>query len=267
MFQIAKRIFKDRWIALLSYLLGSVGLVFLYVALLPMVQESQVQVQEVLKSMPEGLLKAFGIVGVDLNSLEALLAMKHFNLVWPALLIFLLVSFAGGVIAGEIENRTIEITLASAKSRTKIFLGKYLSGIIYMAIFVVVSVLSAIPIAKFYGYDYSAHNYYTLMYLSLGLGFAVYGISFLLSSIFSSRSRVYAVSGLLYIAMYVLFIVVELNQSLENLKYLSFFYYYGVNDALIFDKLSSTSMIVFILCGLIPSIAALQIFNKRDISV
>ena len=251
---------------LASYSIGGIALVWLYIALLPTVQQSQVQMQEILKTMPEGLLKALGMSGADLGSLEMLLAMKQYNMVWPLLLIFLVVSIAGGIIAGEIENRTIEITLSAPKSRTEIFLGKYLAGFIYMIIFVAATTLCAIPLAKIYGFQYQAANYFTLFYLSLAFGWAVYSASIFLSSVFSSRGRVYAISGLVYVTMYVLFIVTTLKESLKNLQYLSFFYYYNYNNALVHNHIVRLDMLVFLAVAIVFSIAGLIAFQNRDIA-
>ncbi|MCX6809992.1 MAG: ABC transporter permease subunit [Candidatus Berkelbacteria bacterium] len=267
MIAIIKRALRDRFIPFISYSIGGIVLVWMYIALLPSVQQSQVQLQDVMKAMPEGLMKALGVSGVNLASLEALLAMKQYNMIWPLLMIFFIVSFAGGMIAGEVENRTIEIVLSSAKSRAKIFFSKYLSGIIYLILFVVATTLCAIPMAKLYGYEYAAPNYYTLMYLSLCFGLAVYGLSILFSSLFSSRGKVYGISGILFVAMYVLFILVSLKDSLKNLQYISFFYYYNINDALIHNKIDGLSVFVFLSIGLIASLLALIIFLDRDFAV
>lgn len=267
MYAIIKRLFRDRFVSLISYSVGGILLVLLYVAMIPSLQDSQAQIEEIMKTMPEGLLKALGVTGIDMSSLEALLAMKQYNMIWPLLMIFFLVSFAATTIAGEIENRTIEIVLSSAKSRIEIFMSKYFAGLIYMIVFVVATTICAIPLAELFGYDYLGANYFTLMYLSLAFAFAVYGISMLLSAVFPSKGRVYSISGLLYVLMYVIFILVSLKESLDTLKYMSFFYYYNINDALIFNKLDATSIVVFVSIGLITSILSAVVFSKRDFAV
>ena len=265
---IIYRILKDKFVGFISYTFGSIVLVLMYVALLPSITQSSAQFNEIMKSLPESLTKIFGLGGsAAYDTLEGLLAMKQYNLVWPMLLMFFFVSMAGAMIAGEVENRTIEIVMSSSLSRFKIFVSKYIAGLIYLILFVVLTTLSAIPLAKLYGYAAQNANYFSLMYLSLALGFAVYGISILLSSIFSSKGKVNGLSGLIYIGMYVLFIVVSLKDSLSKLKYLSFFYYYNVNDALIFNKLNMTSILIFIALGLLTSLAALAIFETRDFAV
>lgn len=266
MLTITKRILRDRFVGFVSYTIGGILLVLMYVAILPSVQQSQAQLNDFIKNLPEGLIKAFGMSG-DFGSLQGMLALKQYNLVWPLLLIFLVVSLAGAVIAGEIENRSIEIILSSAKSRVEIFFGKYMAGLTYMVVFVVATTLCAIPLAKFYGLAYQTANYYTLMYLSLALGFAVLGLSYLFSSLFSNKSRVFAISGIIYIAMYVLFILTSLKDSLKDLQYLSFFYYYNVNDALLYNKLDHLALVVFVAIGLIASVLALVVFIERDIAV
>lgn len=67
--------------------------------------------------------------------------------------------------------------------------------------------------------------------------------------------------------MYVLFILTSLKDSLKDLQYLSFFYYYNVNDALLYNKLDHLALVVFVAIGLIASVLALVVFIERDIAV
>lgn len=241
-------------------------MVWMYIALLPTVQESQAQFQEIVKTLPENLIKALGIADVDMSSLESLLALKHYNLMWPIIAAFLLISLAAALISGEIENRTIEITLSSALNRSQIFLGKYVAGLLFLLIFVVSTTLFAVPLAIFYNYSYNFQSHLTIMYLSLAFAFAIYSLSICFSAIFSSKGRVYFVMAMMLVLMYVLYIISTLKESLADLKYLSFFYYYNFSDALLHQKIDEISLWVFLGLGLLSSIAAYLVFNKRDIA-
>jgi len=267
MIAIYKRLLKDKLFSFLAFCVSGVLMVFMYIALLPTVQASQAQLAEFMKAMPEGLMKAFGVSGVDLSTLEALLAMKHYNLVWPLILIFLACSIAASAVAGEAENGTIEITLSSAKSRVNIFFARYLAGLTYVFSFSIITILSAIVLAEIFGYDYQVQNHLTLTYLALAFSFAVYGISFMLSSLSSSRGKVFAVSGLLYVGMYVIFILSSLKESIKDIQYASFFYYFDYNNALLFNNLDRLSVVVFLIAGLVASSIALVVFIERDIAV
>jgi len=147
---------KDRKISLAIYCLAGVALLWVYVMLFPSVQAQAEVFSELMKNYPEGLLRAFGIEdGFTLSTLESFLAVRHFNFIWPILVIFLLVPLAAGGIAGEVERGTSEIMLARPVSRKNIFLGRYLAGVFTLIVFAVFSIFSVVPLAEFHGIDYA----------------------------------------------------------------------------------------------------------------
>lgn len=268
MLHIFWRTIKDRKWTLLIYSLAAIIFLWMYVALFPTVQaQAKEAVSAVIKSLPKGLTKAFGLDPESFITFEGLVAGKHFSLIWPMMLIGLAVSLGSSFISEEVEKGTIDVLLSQPVSRSKIFFSKFLAGIFDITIFVFVSVLSVFPLAKLHNISYNADSFLEIAVVGLFLGLAIFGLSMLSSAVFSEKGRaIFATSGIL-IVMYFINIIALLKESLDKIKYFSLFYYFNYNDILVHNKVDHWSWWVFIGTFLVSSLAALVWFNKRDISV
>jgi ABC-2 type transport system permease protein len=224
------------------------------------------QFQEIFKSFPPALMKAFGAESTDLNSVLSLLSMKHYGFVWPLLAILLVVSIAGALLAGEIESGSIEIDLSMPISRTKIFFAKYLAGVINMIAFVVVSVFCVFPLGWAYGFTIESANMLDFFLLSVAFCLAIYSLAFMASAILSEKGKVYASTAILLIVMYVANVLSQLHANLDNLKYFSFFYYFNNSDALTKGLLHPSAFYVFIGVAIVSVAIGAIVFNRRDIN-
>lgn len=267
MFAIVWRTLKDKKTLLISFILGGVGMAWMYAALFPAIAKMSESYSEILKSFPEAFLEAFGIGEEMLTGFESYMSSEHFGLVWPIMLIFLIASFAGTAISREIEKGTMEILLSLPISRLKIFFGKYFSGLIALAAFILFSVLAIIPLAEAYNIDYVVSHFFTMSLLGFLFGWAVFGLSMFFSALFSDRSKVYMAIGILMIGMYVIKIVAILSDKLDKLKYLSFFHYYDAPEALAKNSISPETIIVFVSVAIITTALAAYRFSRRDVAV
>ena len=183
------------------------------------------------------------------------------------MVILLLVALAGTVIAGEIEKGSIEISLSNPVSRLSIFFGRYLVGLVGLIAFTFFSVFSLVPLAAMYNVDIGFSNVLKLSVITFLFGLTVLSLSMLLSSIFSEKNKVYMAVGGLMVVMYMLNVVALIKESIDYIKYASFFNYLETNGALILNEIGGTSIIVFLVCTVIFTIAGAYWFNKRDIAV
>ncbi|KKT44230.1 MAG: hypothetical protein UW34_C0014G0002 [Parcubacteria group bacterium GW2011_GWA2_44_15] len=263
---IALRALKDKKIFLLSFVLGGIGMAWMYAALFPTIAKLSEPYNKILETFPKSLLQAFGFEGA-FTGFESYMSAEHFGFVWPIMLIFLIASFAGASISREIEKGTMEILLSLPVSRVKIFFGKYLSGIAALCVFVTFSVLAIIPLAEAYNINYVVSHFFTMSLLGFLFGWAIFGLSVLFSAIFSDKSKVYMATGGIMIGMYVIRIVSILSDKLDKLKYFSFFHYYNAPDALSKNSIAPETFIVFISVAVITTILAAVWFSKRDAAV
>jgi ABC-2 type transport system permease protein len=267
MFNVFQRTLKEKKWAILIYCIAGISLLLLYIAFFPTVQQSATEVSQLVKSLPESLVKTFGLDAQSFITFEGFIAGKHYSLVWPVLLIALVVSFGGSFLAGEIEKGTIELLLSQPVSRLKIFFGKFFAGIANLLIFIVASVLAVFPLAKTYNINYKSEAFLKLALIGFIFGLAIFGLSMFFSAIFSEKSKVtFSVVGIL-ITMYVLNIVAGLKESLDKLKYFSFFHYFNASEVLVYNKINHWAWWVFLGTFLISTILALIWFQKKDVAI
>jgi len=263
MWAVFKSAIKDHRILLLVYSLSAVLLLWMYIALFP--QFSTVKT-DFIQSMPQGLLKAFNFDPNSFITIQGFLATEQFSLVWPMLMIALTLGYAGFALAGEIEKGTIEFLLSKPISRVKLFLSRYLAGLIMLIVFTAISILAAIPFCKAYDISFTASHFYTMTILCLMFASAVYSLAMMFSSIFSDKGKVFFATATILIAMYVINIVSSLRDSLSNLKYFSFFYYYSPPKALQYNQIDHWSYLVFLGIFVASTLIGLLIFIRRDIT-
>lgn len=267
MMSMIKITLKQKRLAIVAYSLGGVAMIWLYVAIYPSMAAQVDIYNQMIKSMPAALMKAFGADNIGLTNFEGLIGIKMYGMIWPLMLLFLMVSLAGSTITAEIEQTTIGLWLSQPISRAKIYWSKYLAGIAILTIFIVFTVLAVWPITALYHISISTHDIWNLALIGGLFGLAVYGLTLFLASIFSEKSKVYGlVAGILAIS-YVLNLVASLNDKLANLKYVSLFYYYNVNDLLTGRPITISSLVIFVGVGVVGALAGRLIFSRRDIAI
>ncbi len=264
---IILRELRDRKWSLLAYCLGSVLMIWLYVATFRSSQNSAQQLQELVKTYPKGLLDAIGLSNLNLDTIEIYLNAKHFSILWPILAIILALSRAGGHIAGEIQSGTMGILLSLPIERGEILLAKYLAGLVTIAVFCAVSVYSVIPLAAAYSIPSHFGTLTNTWVLTSLFMWAIYSFGLMLSTIFSEKSKVYAVSGAIIVASYALYIIALISSGAAYLRYASPFYYFDTQKVLGGSPLPLTSIAFFTAVIIVTSSVALAYFNKRDMYV
>lgn len=267
MWTLIWRTIKDRKIVILVYIFSSIALLWMYVAFFPAIKDQSANLEQLLQSYPESMMKAFNFDIKSMNTIEGFIATEQFSFVWPLLVIFMLLGYSGSALAGEIEKGTIEILLSQPISRLKLYFGRYLSGFLMLVFFTFFSIFAAIPIAGLYDISVKTSHFFNFSILAFLFALSIYSLGMFLSSIFSDRGKVFFISGLFLVLMYVLNIVASIKESLADLKYASFFYYFNPSQALIYNKIDDYSYLIFLSVIVVFTILGAVVFSKRDIAV
>ncbi len=263
------RTIKDRKWSLLIYVLAGVLFVWMYISMFPTFSDMKEEFSQVLEVYPESIMETFGVkdAAAIFDNIENFLAAENYSFLWPIMLIALAVSIGGYSIAGEIERKTIETLLSEPISRVKLFWAKYFSGMTIVLLFIIITVLSVVPICELYNVEYNIKA--NLMMLGLGalFGWALYSLTTFFSSLFSEKSKPSFITVGLLILMYAINIVASLKENLSDLKYGSFFYYFDSAKALSEKTISLETILVFGGVAIISTVLAVIIFDKRNITV
>ncbi|MBW4062054.1 ABC transporter permease subunit [Candidatus Saccharibacteria bacterium] len=250
----------------LSYDVIGLAFLWLYMQTFPIVQSQSTNYAQIIKALPKGLASAFNITDVA-PTLMSFLSSKHFGLIWPLMIIIFVMSQAASAIAREIEQRTIGFLLSQAISRSTIYWSRWTAAVIGLLQFVLVTELTTWLFARAYNYAVSFGDVWHLGLLGFLFGLAILGLSFMVSAVVSSGSKVNAIVGGGMLVMYVLFIAASLENNLSKLGYLSLFKYYSPGDVVTSGAISLQSVWVYTLVATITTYLGYGWFSRRDIDV
>ncbi|MBU0963567.1 ABC transporter permease [Patescibacteria group bacterium] len=267
MFTVFWRTIKDRKYSIIIFSAAGVLLLWLYILMFPSMKEMAGNLINLMEGYPDAFTKMFPITDASFTSIENFLAIEQYSLMVPILIIFMMVAIAAVGLAAEVERGTAEILLSRPISRIKIFFSRYLVGLSSLLVFIIFSTLMIIPLGELHNIDYILINFVSISVLCFIFGWTIFSIAMMLSAIFSERSRVYMIMGGMLVGMYVMQIVSSINEKWENLQYISFFYYYDYNKALLDNSLETTNVLIFVGIAIVCMIVGAYWFNKRDIAV
>lgn len=253
---------KNKRNLLIILVVINILLLISYAAIWPSLATQMKALNELMVSLPPAFLKAFNIEGQLNSGFESMLVTKQFGATLPILLVILTTSLAGEAIAEEIDKGTIQMYLTMPISRTKYYISRYLSGLLFILVFSILSVLIAVPISWVFNLEASISHYLVYTISTFLLGLTLFSIGYLISSFSSDTKKVVLVSIVVFIASYILNTISGLTTSLVNLKYFSLIYYFGPSENIV-----EYSIPIFIGISVICFLIGLKIFEKRDISV
>lgn len=263
------RILKDKRTSLIAYTLGAFATVEMYIALFPAIRDQAAQLNEMMAAFPKGFMEAFGFNGSEalFSRVETYMSTEYFSFFWPIMVVTMVIAFANLMIVTEVEKGTIELSLAQPISRLRLFASRYLAGVVYFLLFDVLSVFVMIPIAKLNHVSYQINNYYTVFGISMLFGLAIFSMATFFSAVFSEKGKAMAFSAAVLLSMYVINVVSSLKDSLENIKYVSLFYYFNPGQVFGNNVVIAYSVPVFLGVIVVFTAAAAWWFNRRDIAV
>lgn len=267
MWSIILKTISLKKIAIASYSFAAIVFAWIYVALFPALSERAEEIEELFAAYPEDFLQAFNIESLSVSTLESFVAAEHLSIVWPFLVIFLGVSFAGSYITKEIEQGTIEILLSRSVSRVKLFVGKYIGAVIGLLIFSAVSFYIFPILAELFDVEYVLQRYTITTAMGFLFGLTFLSLGFMLAAFFSERNRTYMFASGIVLLMYIAKIVPSFNEDLENFQYISYFHYLDPEKILLNGEIDPVAVAVFLISSLIFLVVGTIYFDRRDLAV
>ena len=137
-YEVGRRV---RGTVVLSVLVALLGL--LMVAFFPSVRTSSAALEEYIANLPPAFREAFGID--SFGTIEGFLATELYQFGWVILLGVYFGYRAGSLVAGDVEDRGIDLWLATPLSRARLVIERYLSLVPTMVAVNVVTPLVVLP--------------------------------------------------------------------------------------------------------------------------
>lgn len=249
---------------LIIYCVLSFLLLWIYIALYPVIEENFYFLKEIIQNFPKGFLGALGIDVETFFTIEGYLASEVFTFIIPLMIILISISFVTWAFAKEIDTGTIEFLLSMPLSLEQIFWAKYLAGVVYVLTFIVLNILSIFPLTNFYNITINKENFLKLIFLEGFFGLSVFSLSIFFSVLFRSRKKASFITGGILLLMFIFKIFAGIKNEFDFLKYFSFFYYLDPTQLLVYNNIHDYTFWFFGLVILIFTFLAFLIFKKRD---
>ncbi|MFQ5981585.1 MAG: ABC transporter permease subunit [Candidatus Heimdallarchaeota archaeon] len=258
-----KELGKNIWLILIPIAL--VGFILLLSGIWPEFKESAEELDKLLDSPLYQAMLSEGAIEAGLGSFEGFYGMELFAIMdfaFMTLTIFL----GAGIIAREVDHKTFDTILSYPIPRWKLLLAKFaaINTYIFMIpffVFIPITLSAAI---------FEENIDYLGLFLAFvsrcAIFFALSALCLLCASIFLRPRLAYSTAGVITIGSYILGSLAALVESLEFLRNLSLFYYLDGTTIWLSGHLPLDELVIVLGTGLAALVAALVIFQYRELA-
>jgi ABC-2 type transport system permease protein len=222
-------------------------------------------VNDMIKGLPEGLLKAFNMDKITFDTAIGYFATEGYMFVSILGGCFAAIT-ASSIISKEESDKTAEFLLTKPITRNKVVTHKIITTLIYItSLNVIISLITLIGFNLINDFDFTKWLLISVGPLLLCYTFAA--ISFLLSCFIVKSRKVMTASLALVLGTYMLNIIAKLTDTLSFLKYLSPFEYVDANYLIIDEIIPLKYIIIMIVIITTCTALTYKLYNKKDIEI
>lgn len=240
------------------------GVVLLYVAMIvgPMYNALSDVLVDFSQAIPEALRAMIG--HADMGTPEGWLVTEVFSITVPATLIAVAVVIGGRALAGEEEDRTMDLLLANPVPRSRVVLEKAAALAIVVLVLGIANALGVWFGSLIGGLGVSPANIFATSMLGAVLGIFFGYVALAISAgVGSRRIAALATAGLALVA-YFANAFLPASAGLKGWARVSPFYYYTVDNPLA-EGLRWGNLGVLVLLSVVALGIALPLFQRRDV--
>lgn len=227
--------------------------------------DSGQSITELIKTMPRSLQAIWGTGSLDLTQASGYYGVLFLYLVLMAAIHAIMLG--ANILAKEERDKTSEFLMAKPISRTKIVTDKLMAALVNVTVFNLITLITSIKMVAYYSESNSTSDdiillmagmfLLQLVFLAAGLGIAAVNKR--------PKSSASLGTGILLLS-FILSIMVNINEKLDNLKYLTPFKYFEAKEVIGSGKLEPVYVIisVFIITAML-SITYI-FYRKKDLN-
>jgi ABC-2 type transport system permease protein len=223
------------------------------------------ELDALLKTFPEELLKAFSMDLVSISSVSGWFATEGYMMVtligsaYAALL-------GGSILLKEESDKTIEYLYSKPISRNQIITAKILTGLLYILIFnLSIALLSLI---NFYiSDDLNTTRWFLMSVAPLLMHYLFFFLSLFISTFFKKIKSMTGISLGLSLGTYFIHVISLMSNKIEFLKYLTPYEYFSSRYIIINEKFNLGYLILTIILILLLTLGTYYRYNKKELTV
>jgi len=250
----------------LNYAFGSAFYMFLMFWLYPGIADNAKAIDELVRSMPEGIGKAFGLNGF--GSVEAFISGEYYGLILVLILAIVCVQLSTKLMAGMVDRGSMGYLLSAPTTRAQVALAQ--AAVLATGLFLILLVTTLAGLAGhawILGGDYAfdTGKFLLMNVAAFLLFFAVGGIAFLVSAVSNDEKKAMGVSGAITFGLFSLDLIGKFSESAEWLRSLTIFSLYRPGDIIKGSEEIAVPFLVLFGIAVASFALAVALFRKRDL--
>ena len=220
---------------------------------------------ELLANFPEELMYFFGgSEGMDMSTFAGFLNLEIFGLMGPIMLIIVGINSGTHIVAGELNNKTLEMVMSTSIGKNKYLFQQILVMVTRIVIISIILWSNFFIFSNLFNLELDLKNLTAIVFHLTLLSLSIASFSLLIGSITGNKSTTLGLSAGIAVLSYFINSISPMIKGIENIKYLSVFYYYKHSEPLINGvNLGSVSVMLFI--SLLFIILSFVAFKYKDL--
>jgi len=247
------------WLAVTMALYGAI-----MAAIYPIMVENNELFNEYMKTFPQEFLAAFGMTG-SLSDPGVFYTTYIASWLWP-IMAAALALLVGTRVAADLDRGFLDLPLATPVSRTRYLAWSAVGQAIAMAVLAAATVGGLWLVARLVGADFDGGRFALAGILSWLFGCAIAGVTTLLAVLTLSRGRASGIVAGILVAMYLVYVVVQINADLAWLAPVSAWDHFRTTELIDDGTVPIGDLLMFAGIALGGWAAALAVFRRRDLA-
>jgi len=252
---------------MMNYAIGAAFYMILMVWIYPSIAKNAKDMNEFMKVMPEGMLRAFGFEG-GFGSFESFISGEFYGVILTIIVTIFCIMLPTQLIAKLVDQGSMAYLLSTPTKRGKIAFTQ--ASVFFTGIFVIMAITTLagfIGTALFIKDDNAFHadKFIQINFGAFLLFFAVGGISFLVSSLANDEKKAMGISGTIAFAFFSLDMIGKISDKIEWLRNLTIYSLFRPSEIVSGDADLTFAWTLLALIGLVTIILGITIFKKRDL--
>lgn len=266
-FSLYKQMMKVNLKGMMNYAIGSAFYMILMVWVYPSIAENSKALNDFMKVMPAGMLKAFGFES-GFGSFEAYVSGEYYGVILTIILTIFCVMLPTQLIAKLVDQGSMAYLLSTPTTRGKVAFTQAM--VLFTGTFLIMVITT---LSGFVGYglfikDENAFHASKFIQINIGaflLFFAVGGISFLISSLANDEKKALGISGTIAFGFFSLDMIGKISEKIEWLRNFTIYSLFRPSNIVSGKADLAQAWIILSLIGIAAIGIGISIFRKRDL--
>ncbi len=257
---------KAHWKGILFWSIGMVLLVGSGMAKYSAYQSTGQSINQIVAQFPKSVQIIMGMSGFDLTTAAGFYGVLFLYIALAATIHAALVG--SDLIAKEERDRTSEFLYPKPISRVRVVTEKLLAGLVILVIFNLVTTLSSVYFVKYLNKGVSAtHDILLLMAGMAFLQLIFFAVGAAVAGVNKHQKSSASIATSVLLLTFILYFVINLNDKLDFLKYLSPFKYFEAHTIITNGNLDPFYMVLSLIITAALIASTYFTYSRRDLSV